>query len=655
MKLLPRTALVASLLAAACGGADEASVSDPASEPGAGTASSTPPGTPDPALPGESDLIADLRADTNRDGEVRFDDPADDDGEDVWDAKHGAVFLANIDDDEESCPTDEDDVDLPKCNDAADEKVNGADDAIDLARLATRPWAKAPDGATATLTWTAGDHVRLFKVSGTTFTAIASGATLTVDELRSGAELAIEGRDIVRDPKVWDGYVDITYAVEAGDERWTDAVKMRVAPLLTYHHLSPSISTWVSSTGGTGNAAMRADLKAATAAAGLDDPKLISTSDQWTQDFFETGFMSMPAKGGAQHVIRVNIRSANATNPISTKNPLRRAGRVVFTGMRGKDTAGIQEFDPKRNGKFDTLNSFGNFETVPPYALNGQTYPLGRVLRGSTPTYYPDQKFQAMIEAQNVQPSIYIDTSWLLVGHVDETTSFVKAPATVTPRGWVLLVNDATMAKTMLETASNAGNGSVPMFVGKNWSQGSAQVTIDQVLADTDVMSASAEAAVEVEAQIATLKAEIGLTDAEIIRIPYLHMSSRGMSVAYQPGMVNGIYLNDGHFAAPNPHGPSIEGKDIFKQAMESALGPLEVTVHWVEDWDTYHRQLGEVHCGSNATRKVPDTKWWESALVANFLHRVGEELADFGIAVCGNRANLGDLFVGGDRLRILH
>jgi protein-arginine deiminase len=614
MKLLSRTALVASLLVAACGGADETSVPDPGSDPGAGTDPGTTPGTTDTPLPSAADPIADLRADTNRDGEVKFDDPADDDGEDVWDAKHGAVFLANIDDDEESCPTDEDDVDLPKCNDAADEKINGAEDAIDLARLETKAWAKAPDDAVATLTWTAADHVRLFKVTGTTFTAIKTGTTLTIDELRSGAKLAIEGLDIVRDAKLWDGFVSLTYVVEAGGEKWTDVVKMRVAPLLTYHHLSPTEMTWVSSTGGTGNAAMRADLKTATTAAGLDDPKLISTSDQWTQDFFETGFMSMPAKGGKQHVIRVNIRSANESNPISTTNPLRRAGRVVFTAMRGKDSAGIQEYDPKRRGQFDTLNSFGNFETVPPYTLNGQSYPFGRVLRGSTTTYYPDQKFQGMIEAQKIQPTINIDTSWLLVGHVDETTSFAKAPTTVSARGWVLLVNDATMAKTMLEAASNAGNGAVPMFVGKSWGQNQpAQQTIDQVLADTEVMAASAEAAVEIEAQIAKLKTEIGLTDADIVRIPGLHMSSRGLSVAYQPGMVNGIYLNDAHFAAPNPHGPVIEGKDIFKQAMETALAPLGVTAHFVEDWDTYHRQLGEVHCGSNATRKVPDSKWWES------------------------------------------
>ena len=51
MKLLPRTALVASLFVAACGGADETSVSDPPTEPGPGTEPGTEPGTTDTPLP----------------------------------------------------------------------------------------------------------------------------------------------------------------------------------------------------------------------------------------------------------------------------------------------------------------------------------------------------------------------------------------------------------------------------------------------------------------------------------------------------------------------------------------------------------------------------------------------------------------------------
>ena len=608
-----RVFLLSSAVLFACGGEDGTSVTEPGNEPGSsGNVGSSGSAGTDPSMPGpKAESIADLRADTNRDGRVSFDDDADDVGEDVWDAKHGAVFLANIDDDEKKCPTTGSDIDLPKCNDAADDEVNGDDDALDLARLATKPWKEAPADAAATLTWTNAERVRLFKVTGGKFTAIAAGATLSADEVKAGVELAIEAKDIVRDKSKWDGFVDVTFEVTGGGKREQDKVRMRVAPLLTYHHLLAAEKTYVTTVNSASSQATRNDLAAAASAAGVAAPIGIAVGDQWTQDFFETGYMSMPGKNGAQHVIRVNIRSANEQNASAT-NPLRSAGKVVFTMMRGKDAAGLQQFDPTRGGRNDTLNSFGNLETIPPYTNGAESYPMGRILRGKISSYAPDATFLRMMEDQQVQPPVYIDTSWLLVSHVDETTSFIKANS---PRGWVMLVNDPTAAKAMLEQASAAGNGSVPMFVGKSWdSRTPAQQTIDQVLSDTEVMQASAEAATEVAGQIATIKQATGLTDNEIVKIPFLHMpyGNRG-SVAYQPGMVNGLYIAPGHFVAPKPHGPTIEGKDIFEKAMEDALAPYGVTVHFAEDWDLYHRAMGEIHCGTNATREIPQAKWWES------------------------------------------
>ncbi|MBX3263045.1 MAG: protein-arginine deiminase, partial [Labilithrix sp.] len=562
-------------------------------------------------------IVADLRADTNRDGAISFDGKGDDDGEETWDADHGAVFLANIDDDQEACSANLSDAQVALCNDAADDEVNGADDVLDLARIKTKPWSDAPSDAKATISWTAKENVRLFQVKGSSFTVVESGMTLSAAEIKSGVELAIEGKDIVRDPAVWDGFVDVTLDVDAEGKSKSDKVRMRVAPLLTYHHLLPVEQTWVSVFNNQGNQAMRADLATALTAAGLPAVRGVNTSDSWNQDYFETGFMSMPAAGGKQHVIRVNIRSANVYSA-STTNPLRPAGAVVWA-LRGKDVAGIQQFTPQgartsteRNS--DSLNSFGNLETVPPYTFNGKSYPLGRVIRGSSTRMHPDKSFAKMMEAQKVQPPIYVDTSWLVVGHIDETVSFVKAN---NARGWVMLANDAPLARTMLQTQANAGRGSTPLHVGKFWASSggnaSAQITINQLLADTDVMSANAEAAVEVDAQVAIIKAETGLTNAEIVKIPFLHHDLNGASVAYQPGMVNGIYISNTRFVSPDPHGPTINGQDIFKQAMTAALSPHNIIVHYAEDWDTYHRQLGEVHCGTNATRQIPQAKWWES------------------------------------------
>lgn len=620
MRLKPRIFLVTSFFLVACGSSDgttsEPSGTDPTETPDGKTPgqTKTPGETENPGEEpvGPGGIIADLRADTNRDGAIKFDDAADNDGEDVWDKSHGAVFLANIDDDESSCTTSNvNDVDLEKCNDATDDEVNGSDDAEDLARLKTKPWADAPASASGTITFTSDEHVRLFKVKGTSFTKIESGAKLTAAEIKSGVELAIEGRDIVRDTSEWDGYVEITFKVTEGANNASDKVKMRVAPLLTYHHGLTAEQTYVSSFNDRGNQDMRTDLGEATSTAGVATTKTLQTGDPWTQDFFEPGFMSMPAAGGKQHVIRVAIRSANMYNNSQT-NPLRTAGRLAFSAFRGKDGAAVQQWDKTRGGLHDTLNSFGNLETIPPYTKGNDSYPLGRVIRGNVPSFYPDKVFTKMMESQKVQPAVYVDTSWLAVGHIDETTSFVKAS---TPRGWKLLVNDATMAKTMLQNLSSQGYGSTSMFVGKYWDSNSpAQATINQVLSDTDIMSASAEAAAEVDAQVAIIREATGLTDAEIVRVPFLHMSTDGgHSIAYQPGMVNGIYISDTDFVSPDPHGPIINGVDPFKKAMEDALSPLGITAHFAEDWDTYHRNMGEVHCGTNTVRKIPDAKWWES------------------------------------------
>ena len=116
-----------------------------------------------------------------------------------------------------------------------------------------------------------------------------------------------------------------------------------------------------------------------------------------------------------------------------------------------------------------------------------------------------------------------------------------------------------------------------------------------------------------VDSQVAILRKELALADDEIIHVPFLHTTIDGESAAYQPGMVNGLYVSDTHFAAPDPHGPIIDGKDIFKEALAAPLGQLGITTDFVEDWDEYHVGVGEVHCGSNATRAIPSAKWWES------------------------------------------
>ena len=253
MRRAPRIFLFSALFLVACGvetvsiDSDGTYPSDPSgqgtgtapSKPGASDSTDQDDGVDEDEEPGG--IIADIRADTNRDGVVSFDGKSDDDGEDVWDAKHGAVFLANIDDDEVACNPNLDDTQVAKCNDAADEEVNGADDALDLARIKTKPWSDAPSGASATITWSAEDHVRLFKVKGSSFTVVESGTKLSASEIKSGIELGIEAqghrprRGVVGRLRRRPAHGQL-----AGEgASFTDTVRMRVAPVLTYHHLLP--------------------------------------------------------------------------------------------------------------------------------------------------------------------------------------------------------------------------------------------------------------------------------------------------------------------------------------------------------------------------------------------------------------------------------
>ncbi len=574
--------------------------------------------------------FADLRVDSNRDGVVDATGTTDDSVETVWNVTSGAIMLANIDDDSQRCSTStsQNDTVIAQCNDAQDTIVNGPNDALDMAPMRILPWANGPTGTLATLTVSpasAAGKVRFFYE--------AAGGTLTFFDhnmygfgptaLAAGVNLKVEATDIVRNSATWDGYVDITLTVTApypGGPSASDTVRMRVAPVMTFSHMTNVVQAYATLVPQDQDSLdFRTDVQTALTAAGIAAPLNSMTTpgqpDQWTQDFFETGYMNMPTASGGTQLMRIALRSANLYNPQSTTNPLRTAGKIVFTQLRGPDVGGIQQFQAGGSSEA-SLDSFGNFETIPPFTFNGQSYPLGRILRGSITSFHPDQSFLTMMESQAVQPPVYIDTSWLLVGHVDETISFLPAN---TPRGWIMLVNDAALARTMLQQQVTAGNGSAIVFPGQQTYNAagtafvSAERTINQILADTSVMNESAAAATEVNAQIQIIKAATGLTDPEIIHIPYLHEPVSGYSVAYNPGTVNLFLINGSNVASAQPHGPIINGQDIFKQQMQTALSTYGYIVRWTEEWYLYHINLGEVHCGSNATRVIPAAKWWES------------------------------------------
>src|SRR5690606_1926781 len=133
-----------------------------------------------------------------------------------------------------------------------------------------------------------------------------------------------------------------------------------------------------------------------------------------------------PRRHGVQ-TMRVLLRSANiwdvpdgSGNTVRTPRP---AGRLLFSALRGPDVAVVQQLvDAGRDAIADLGHATGNIESVPPYP----GYPQGRLLYGGG-ALAPEPSFLRLLTSQGQQPPIEIDTSWLMVGHADETVHVVRA------------------------------------------------------------------------------------------------------------------------------------------------------------------------------------------------------------------------------------
>ncbi|MFC4910124.1 protein-arginine deiminase family protein [Actinomadura gamaensis] len=604
-----------------------------------------------------------LRADTDRDGRLTS---ADDAGRGTWTAARGAIMLPNLDDDRSRCPKAAPDgarltdAALAACGDASDDVVNGPSDFADLARLEIPAMRNLSAAAHATLLPDAAsrDEIRLFIERQGRFVALGADGTLRPDELRHGVRLAIEARDIVRDPAVWTGFTDLTLTVtdrgvsradrdaaraDRGVSR-SDRVRLRVAPVLFQNDLMPLKRAVVAdprapetlegrkapSTPIPGAAGYRRDLRRALDAEGLRQPfdESPSGGDRWMGDMYKTAYASMPGPGGAEHRIVVNLRAPAVTPDFPARDrPLRDASRPVFTKLRGPDVAGVQQFDatrvdrPDDNLYYGSAGSTGNFGTIPPYGA----YPTGRIVYGGEGKFTPDPTFTRMLAAQGYQDPVVVDTSWLGVGHIDEFMHFVPARSA---RGWAMVVADPRLGLKLLKDLARTGGGSQRLVDGVDPSKTDKPgMTVAQALHDPSLLDGTRIAGRGVDKALRQLREQAGITGEDIVRVPVLFTKlalpagypRTDLTVAYLPDAANGIATGTTArgYLAPVQHAPKRAGKDVFEQATERALGKVGVHVRWIEDWDYAHHvgtAGGDVHCVTNVDRDLRGTTaWWRS------------------------------------------
>lgn len=629
-----------------------------------------------------------LAVDGNHDGVV-----------DLWDEsdRGEALFLPNVDDDSSRCQLPEDlfthdgedrsfDRQLATCNDAADEIVNGESDLADMAQVLSAPMDDAPDGAQLVVEGAPAEAVRVFIRDQDGFRVFDTvSETVPRQMLLKGLDLRIEGRDVLRDSS-WDGTVKLSLRLPDG---CMDTVYLRQAPVLLQNNLQslqqvvitnpPAPMTKEELLAEIGDnsfytyemyleeydrmfgnpfKAFRDTLDAARVAAAVEAPlkKVDSDGDRWAQDLFEPAYASMPGPGGQPHVMRVLIRTAS----------LRPSARSIFT-LRGPDVGVVhQSSDTPPDTVFDSMNNMGNVEALPPYTVKGVGYPAGRILIGTGPDATPDPSFVAMLAAQTAQPILEVDTSWLCIGHVDEIVHVLPSR---NGRGWTIAVPDPRMALRILQDVQASGHGSTTLFTGRTFNPfvldgGQAEISVDDVLSNQDLLAANERAAGYLDQVIARLLQETGLDESDLVRLPVLYkkmdlgtpvdmltsrdasrdkktrmlqkmmainpgvlsakagdISTRENLTAFTPNLVNGLLLSNSVFAYTQPQGPVVNGEDLFAQAAALALAGVGVRPADVDTWDWVHVGAGEVHCATNVLRDPgQDAAWWR---VVNNTHLV--------------------------------
>jgi protein-arginine deiminase len=139
------------------------------------------------------------------------------------------------------------------------------------------------------------------------------------------------------------------------------------------------------------------------------------------------------------------------------------------------------------------------------------------------------------------------------------------------------------------------------------------EITIKELLADQDLAQHNQRFQGYITLNRHILTEQLGLAENDIIDLPALFQAvgSKGRAETYFPNMVNMLVL-DSHLAIPKPFGPEIDGECQLEAFVRKTLNPLGLTCYFIDDWEPYFLDRGEIHCGSNVRRRPFPTKWWE-------------------------------------------
>lgn len=548
-----------------------------------------------------------LDVDADRDGIVDDHNRAKQDWQ--WGAEgQGAIFMVNSDQDI--------DYSDPETN-LQNRSIDGLLDLRDLTPLVIRKTGLGdlPRAYDLRLSIDQGgrDRVRIFEDLNT-FSGrelIGPGrndARIRLRDTQQDLVLGLEGLHY-RD-RDFDGLVEINLTLERDGQPYAqDWVRLRVAPwIMTPNTLAPRrvyIGQFELHEGDTETNQPTIDaLRPVVGRSGAQLEEVhpdLNQGDPWLQDELEIGYTHIP-------------------------------GQLLYVALESPRYRGLEEFPESllspdfghvirgSSRRLTKLDSFGNLEVSPPVTMNGRDYPLGRILYGDTDPAIPSadqRRFQPALRdfltAQQVQAPVQLFSDWLNVGHIDEFMTFVPAP---TAKGFKLLLASPDACYQLLQAWQDQGLGDLRLREGKTLGGKSTAIAIKDILADWQLRVSNNRFQKFINQNRDILINALGLVADDIINLPMLFQgyTLRGATTeradSFFPNMVNMIVL-DSHLAIPKPFGPHLNGVCQLEVAVRSQLEPLGLTCHFIDDWDAYFRNFGELHCGTNVVRRPFDYPWW--------------------------------------------
>lgn len=570
---------------------------------------------------------------------------------------------------------DEVDRKISACNDASDDILRNATYLAPLRTRPISGLSDSATGTIAVTRRLAASKVRLFHKQETNgeWVFITSNHTFKAQELEAGLELGIDARD-VRRPGGWDGRATVEFKVQDQGRDAQDSVALRVAPVLTQHHGQAAkqlLTTQVDGFKGRDSAQERfvQQLGETSSSMGLESPMhaFEGCDDTWAQDFFEPGYMSIPGPNGpvGLHIMIRSVQSSRKagrkvfqdlrSNTVGAIQQLADGDTVDSTGNletippysskeksypAGRAVMGTQKEKPHMMAFLEAQETQAPIEIDTSWLSVGHTdeffqflpanNELGWVLMADDPMAGLEILQEAQQAGHGKEKAVSRPRSptdpeeWHVTTTIDEVlndrdfaavqnksaTSIAKNIETLKRETGLTdadiirlpslyqLEADSWNVYPIWKYAASAGNGTAPL-------SRRALVSVEA----PNILQAGTPPSKQ--GQLGPADRGDGAPRPERRQTSTWSEFERWPVLALYPGTINSVVVGKNQIIAPNPWGPAIGGQDVLVAATDAAYAKAGYTVSYVDDWFTHHENMGEVHCGSNVIRQLPENKWW--------------------------------------------